>query len=103
MTKEPDISLWHCITDHQRSATVYFLPVLAPDIDILWSQGASPIALRLSSQHASTPAHTFSNLSTAVAASSALKPQEQQASQQNGLQLVQVSCSSVQDSLPAVS
>ena len=61
-------------------------------------QGASPMASRLSSQHAShssTPAHTSSQLSSAAAAAAATsafaKPQEQQLTQQNGgVQVMQV-------------
>lgn len=56
-------------------------------------QGASPMASRLSSQHAShssTPAHTFSSMGPAAATTSLSKP-EQQASQQNGgVQVLQV-------------
>ncbi|KAA6429506.1 MAG: TRAPPII tethering factor, partial [Trebouxia sp. A1-2] len=49
--------------------------------------GASPMASRLSSQHAShssTPAHTFSSVGPAAAATSSVSKPEQQASQQNG-------------------
>lgn len=63
-------------------------------------QGASPMASRLSSQHAShssTPAHTFTGMSAAPTTSMLPKvqPQEQQEpAQQNGVQMMQVSCRS---------
>lgn len=52
------------------------------------------MASRLSSQHAShssTPAHTFSSMGPAAAATTSLSKPEQQASQQNGgVQVLQV-------------
>ena len=61
-------------------------------------QGASPMASRHSSQHAphsSTPPSAFTPMSTAPSASVLPKPPpEQLAAQQNGIQVVQVSCRS---------
>ncbi len=64
------------------------------------------MASRLSSQHAShssTPAHTFSSMGPAAAATSSLSKPEQQASQQNGgVQVLQVQNHVTCVSLPVV-
>ena len=64
------------------------------------------MASRLSSQHAShssTPAHTFSGMGPAAAATSSLSKPEQQASQPNGgVQVLQVQSVVVCVSLPVV-
>lgn len=88
------------IASHYNRGSCHLICKLArpPMLICHGSQGASPTASRLSSQHAShgsTPAHTFTGMPAAPTPSMLPKvqhqdQQQQQPSQQNGVQLVQV-------------